>query len=132
MKRIEDIERMEPEDLESAAMAEDIQVPAGLEDRIKASLAAKAAVEYTSKRSFVHLAPYAVLAVAAGLAAVTIIPKNSEAVLKDTFDDPYLAYAQVEETFKRISDKMAVGVDLAAKAGETAEMPAQIINKISK
>ena len=43
MKRIEDIERMEPDELESAAMAEDVQVPRGLEDRIKASLAAKAA-----------------------------------------------------------------------------------------
>lgn len=132
MKRIEDIEKMEFDELESAALGADILVPPGLEDRIKASLAAKTAQETRPVPRFFRWAPYAALAVAAGLAALAIIPKGSGTALQDTFDDPYLAYAQVEATFKMISQKMATGVDLAAKAGETAGKPVEIINKINE
>lgn len=132
MKRIEDIEMMTPDELESAAMAEDIQVPKGLEERIEESLAAKAALEAVHERPIVRRAVYAFAAIAAILAAAVIIPRTDGVALKDTYDDPYLAYAQVEATFQKMSDKMAIGVELAAKAGQTAEKPAQIINKISK
>lgn len=132
MKRIEDIEMMTPDELESAAMAEDIQVPKGLEERIEESLAAKTAAEAVHERPIVRRAVYAFAAIAAILAAAVIIPRTDGVALKDTYDDPYLAYAQVEATFQKMSDKMAIGVELAAKAGQTAEKPAQIINKISK
>ena len=72
------------------------------------------------------------IAVAASLAAVTLIPKYHADNLTDTFDDPYLAYAQVEATFQKIADKMAAGVDLAARAGETAEKTVEIIQKVTE
>lgn len=128
MKRIQDIEKLQEEDLEMAALGEDITIPAGLEERIKAAIAAKEAVK--PKAEPVRWIPYAALAVAAGFAAVAIIRHNGSGKLQDTFDDPYLAYAQVEATFQKISDKMAIGVDLAAKAEQTAEKPMEIINKI--
>ena len=128
MKRIQDIEILQEEDLEMAALGEDITIPAGLEERIKAAIAAKEAVK--PKAEPVRWIPYAALAVAAGFAAVAIIRHNGSGKLQDTFDDPYLAYAQVEATFQKISDKMAIGVDIAAKAEETAEKPMEIINKI--
>lgn len=132
MKKIEDIESMQPEELESAALGEEIKVPAGLEERILDAIAAKEALrpEASLRREASQLrwVPYAALAVAAGLAAVAIIPRRDR--LRDTFDDPYLAYAQVEATFQKISDKMAVGVGLAEKAGQTADKPMEIINKI--
>lgn len=132
MKKIEDIESMQPEELESAALGEEIKVPAGLEERILDAIAAKEALRPKSslRREALPLrwVPYAALAVAAGLAAVAIIPRRDR--LRDTFDDPYLAYAQVEATFQKISDKMAVGVGLAEKAGQTADKPMEIINKI--
>ena len=128
MKRIEDIERMLPEELESAALSEDIKVPSGLEERIKSAIAAKESLE--PRESPVRWVPYAALAVAAGLAAVAVIPRGGK--IQDTFDDPYLAYAQVEATVQKISDKMAIGVDLAEKAGQTADRPMEIINKIKQ
>ena len=128
MKRIQDIEKLQEEDLEMAALGEDITIPAGLEERLKAAIAAKEAVK--PKAEPVRWIPYAALAVAAGFAAVAIIRHNGSGKLQDTFDDPYLAYAQVEATFQKISDKMALGVDIAAKAEQTAEKPMEIINKI--
>ena len=129
MKRIQDIEKLQEEDLEMAALGEDITIPAGLEERLKAAIAAKEAVK--PKAEPVRWIPYAALAVAAGFAAVAIIRHNGSGKLQDTFDDPYLAYAQVEATFQKISDKMAIGVDIAAKAEQTAEKPMEIINKIN-
>lgn len=128
MKRIQDIEKLQEEELEMAALGEDITIPAGLEERLKAAIAAKEAVK--PKAEPVRWIPYAALAVAAGFAAVAIIRHNGSGKLQDTFDDPYLAYAQVEATFQKISDKMALGVDIAAKAEQTAEKPMEIINKI--
>lgn len=132
MKKIEDIESMQPEELESAVLGEEIKVPAGLEERILDAIAAKEALRPKAslrrEASPLRWVPYAALAVAAGLAAVAIIPRGDR--LRDTFDDPYLAYAQVEATFQKISDKMAVGVGLAEKAGQTADKPMEIINKI--
>ena len=128
MKRIQDIEILQEEDLEMAALGADITIPAGLEERLKAAIAAKEAVK--PKAEPVRWIPYAALAVAAGFAAVAIIRHNGSGKLQDTFDDPYLAYAQVEATFQKISDKMAIGVGVAAKAEQTAEKPMEIINKI--
>ena len=128
MKRIQDIEKLQEEELEMAALGEDITIPAGLEERIKAAIAAKETVKPEARP--VRWIPYAALAVAAGFAAVAIIRHNGSGKLQDTFDDPYLAYAQVEATFQKISDKMAIGVGVAAKAEQTAEKPMEIINKI--
>ena len=129
MKRIQDIEKLQEEDLEMAALGEDITIPAGLEERIKAAIAAKETVKPEARP--VRWIPYAALAVAAGLAAVVLIHHDGSGKLQDTFEDPYLAYAQVEATFQKISDKMAIGVDIAAKAEQTAEKPMEIINKIN-
>ena len=128
MKRIQDIEKLQEEELEMAALGEDITIPAGLEERLKAAIAAKETIK--PKAEPVRWIPYAALAVAAGLAAVVLIHHDGSGKLQDTFEDPYLAYAQVEATFQKISDKMAIGVDIAAKAEQTAEKPMEIINKI--
>lgn len=132
MKRIEDIEKMEWDALESAAREQEVPVPPGLEDRIKTALAAKTLLEKRAKPAPTLWASFAAVAVAASLAAVTLIPKYHADKLSDTFDDPYLAYAQVEATFQKIADKMAAGVDLAAKAGETAEKTVEIIQKVTE
>ena len=132
MKRMEDIEKMEVEELESAALENDIPIPSGLEDRIKATLAAKSALEMRQERTSFRWAPYAALAVAASLAAFALLPRINRDNLKDTYDDPYLAYAQVEATFQKISEKMAAGVNLAGKAGETADETLEIIQKITE
>lgn len=128
MKKIEDIERMEAEELEAAALKETIRVPDGLKDRIKASLAAETIIEESArKRSSL---PYIAVAAAAAVAAIVAIPHRGSA-LQDTYTDPYLAYAKVEETFNTISNKMAAGISLAEEARDAAGRPAEIINKIN-
>lgn len=130
MKNIEDIERMELEELEASALEQNQPVPQGLEDRIKASLAAKTIALQGAEKSRTRWIPYVAIAVAASLAAIALIPRSHRLV--DTFDDPYLAYAQVEATFQTISDKMATGRHLAAKAEETAEKTILTVNKITE
>lgn len=134
MKRLEDLEMMEPEQLEEAALREDIKVPAGLEERIKASLAAASIAKETQpqKKKTVRWLPYTALAAAAAVAALLVLPRLGEPELKDTFDDPYLAYAQLEEVFQTISDKMSNGVNEAQEANSTMGRPIEIMNKITE
>ena len=152
MKRIEDIETLDEAQLEQAALGEGIPVPEGLEGRIKAVLAAGALTANASglsgkaeekaspvntqtasardTRTLRRLA-WPALAAAAAAAALLALPRIGKAPLKDTFDDPYLAYAQVEEAFRTISDKMNAGLQLASEAGEAASKPFEIIDKIN-
>ncbi len=160
MKRIEDIETMDEAQLERVALGEGIPVPEGLEGRIKAILAASELSGKTKdisnaasglsgkaeeKASPVNTqtAPardtrtlrrfaWPALAAAAATAALLELPRIGKAPLKDTFDDPYLAYAQVEEAFRTISDKMNSGLQLASEAGEAASKPFEIIDKINR
>lgn len=134
MKRLEDLEMMEPEQLEEAALRENIKVPAGLEERIKASLAAASIAQETQpqKKKTVRWIPYTAFAAAAAVAALLVLPRLGEPELKDTFDDPYLAYAQVEKAFETISDKMSTGVNKAEEANSTIARPIEIMNKITE
>ena len=133
MKRLEDLEMMEPEQLEEAALREDIKVPADLEERIKASLAAASIAKETQpQKKTVRWFPYTALAAAAAVAALLVLPRLGEPELKDTFDDPYLAYAQLEEVFQTISDKMSNGVNEAQEANSTMGRPIEIMNKITE
>ena len=110
MKKIEDIETMTPEELELAAEKLSASVPEGLQSRIETVLAAKAICDddkpKAPKRAPGWIAATG-LAAAAAIAAFAIFPIRASSEPKDTFDDPALAYAQVEATFRQISDKMA-------------------------
>ena len=50
--------------------------------------------------------------------------------LQDTFDDPYMAYAQVEEAFRQISQKMTIGVEAVAQVKPLAQRPMVILNNV--
>ena len=76
--------------------------------------------------------PFVSLAAAAALAALIILPQTGKRELKDTYDDPYLAYAEVEKVFQNISGKMALGVDLVKEVRPTAEKPIQVLEKINR
>ena len=76
MKRLEDIEYMDVEQLEAAALQEHIPIPEGLEDRIKASIAAATVAEGAAKQKPVRWIPYAAVAAAAAIAAVTLASKT--------------------------------------------------------
>ena len=126
MKTLEEIEKLSIEELEQAAAGSAVPVPDGIGRGIRQALAAHALAQEVRPRP-VRWAPYAVLAVAAAAAAVVILPQRGP---KDTFDDPRLAYAEVEKTFQLISDKMSVGVDLAHEARTISENTMNIIDNI--
>ena len=149
MKRIEDIENLSLEELEQAAQG--APVPEGLADRIKASLVAESFLQNAGKepsgaltgepffgengkddrrRHIWQTGILSSLAVAAAIAAVVLL--HTPSAPKDTFDDPLLAYAQVEETFQYISSKMSGGVNIVREAGPVAGKPKEIIRKINE
>ncbi len=130
MKRIEDIIDKDWEALAEASRG--VEVPEGLEERLSAAIAAHEATREEPRikdRRLIRWLPYS--AAAAAAVAALVIGLNFSGRPKDTFDDPYLAYAQVQEALQTISDKMSTEVGYAAQ--ETREMslkPARIINKI--
>lgn len=132
MKTLEDIENLSLEELEQEAARTAPPAPEGLQKRLRAALAAESVLQEADapKRGAARWAPYASLAaVAAAATLVLTLPQRGP---RDTFDDPYLAYAEVEKAFQTISDKMSAGVELAREAGQTAELPQYVLNKIQK
>ena len=121
MKSIDEITRLSAEDLERISLDESIPVPEELSARVQAAV----------RKPARWALPAGIAAAVATLLAVGLtLTRNPEPV--DTFDDPYLAYAEVEKAFQTISDKMSDGMQIARKAGSAAEMPQNILNKIQE
>lgn len=127
MKTLEEIEKLSPEELEAQAAAQGVHAPQDLQQRLRETLAAGELAQAAPRPRPARWIPYASLAVAAAAASLLLLPQHGP---KDTFDDPYLAYAEVEKVFRTISDKMNSGVELAREAGEAAEIPQNILQKI--
>ena len=138
MKRIEDIENMEVDALEEQAKAGNAPVPEGFRERLESALAAKAIADESSPepkpkprkgkpvfkpsaRKLLGWLPYA--GIAAAIIVVVLAIGNKDRELIDTFDDPALAYAQVEDAFRQISDKMSHGMELASGTESTGDTP---------
>ena len=107
MKSIKDIEHLTTEDLEAISLDEKIVVPHDLDYKIQSRIIGK-------KKKI-----YSIISVAA---AITVIVTglglsflNNEP--KDTFDNPYLAYAELEKAFATMSEGMKKGMDMV----ETSE-----------
>ena len=128
MKTLEEIERLSLEELEQEATRAAAPVPDGLQERLRQTLAARELADAARPRP-TRWIPYASLAMAAAAAAVIALPQRGP---KDTFDDPRLAYAEVEKVFRTISDKMNDGVALVREAEAAAEIPQNILNKTQK
>ena len=136
MKDINEIERLTPEDLERIASDESVRVPADL----KASLEALAgAAELVSEkdtptavvrpsqglRAWYWAAP----AVAAALVAAVLVFRSQP---KDTFSDPYLAYAEVQKAFGQISQKGEEAAAIAGNAVPVMEKTEDLLNRLMK
>lgn len=130
MKTIEELKDLTWEELEAAASQEAAPVPDGLRTRLAETLAARTLGAETAPRPATRRYAYLALAAAAALTALVVIPRIGAP--KDTFDDPYLAYAEVEKAFQSISEKMATGVDLAREVKPVAEKPLNVLEKINK
>ena len=100
MKRIEDIEKLSSRDLLGIGADESIAVPEDLEVRLPLR----------------RLPQWSIAAAAALLVGLAGWGFAAHRPLTDTFDDPYLAYAAVEQAFGKMSQSVqsaAVKVDEA-------------------
>lgn len=131
MKDIETIEKMTPEELE--AISNDTTLPAG-------SAGAKELIAKLDIAQEVKGRPSRRLYVSwiSGIAATFILMLGIGIALqnrgpKDTFDDPELAYAQVQEVFSRIGAGVQQGKDAVDESGQliTSEME-KTINKLTR
>ena len=135
MKSIKDIENISLEQLEAVSMDESITVPDGFAARMKEN--ADAAVtaglltgnesEGQDRRKVVrYVAAAASVAIMAGVGYGIAQWQNHP---KDTFDDPYLAYAEVEKAFEKISSSINRSL---AMAGETEQVIEKAISVFSE
>lgn len=125
MKRLEDIESLSMLDLERIASDESIKVPATLKHDIAVTARAlemeskeeeevrEAHVLHRRYRKILRMISYPAAAVAIVTIGMHISFQDSITTPKDTFDDPRMAYAQMEQVLGFISEKMNTGMEIA-------------------
>ena len=120
MKSIKEIENMSLEQLEAVSMDGNIAVPEGFADRLKEDfgtlerLTADEA-QYARRVRTIRFASMA--ASVAALAGIGLGIAGWQNEPKDTFDDPYKAYAELEKAFSAMSG----GVQKALAMAEESE-----------
>ena len=116
MKTLDEIRRLRAEDLERVALDDSIPVPAELSGRVQDAIGRKGtrSLAHTSARRY----GASVFAVAASLTLFALGAwfLHQERTPKDTFDDPLLAYAEVEKAFAKIAGTVSYG---ASKISES-------------
>ncbi len=128
MKRLEDIEKLSMLDLERIASDESVKVPDSLNHDIAVTARALAIsskeddksqennVFHKRYRKILKMISYPAAAVAIITIGMGISFQDSITTPKDTFDDPKLAYQQMEQVFGFISEKMNAGLAIADAA----------------
>ena len=109
MKNIDEITRLTADDLERISLDESIPVPEELSGKVQQAVRG---------RTLRWAVPTGIAAAIAVLLAVGLT-WNPEP--KDTFDDPYLAYAEVERVFSKISGTVAYGADKISESEATLD-----------
>ena len=110
MKTLDEMTRLSAEDLERISLDESIPVPEELSGRVQAAVS----------KPVRWALPAGIAAAVAVLVAVGLtLTWNPEP--KDTFDDPYLAYAEVEKVFSKISGTVAYGAEKVTESEQTLD-----------
>lgn len=134
MKDINEIERLTPEDLERIASDESVRVPADLKASLEALAGASELLDEGPAAASRHSQGlrtwyWAVPAVAAALVAAVLVFRSQP---KDTFSDPYLAYAEVQKAFGQISEKGEAAAAIAGNAVPVMEKTEDLLNRLMK
>lgn len=119
MKSIKDIENMSLEQLEAVSMDENIMVPEGFAERMKDDVVIleRLMEDKPHKAGRVRTLRIASIAAAAVLlAGIGFGVLRWQKEPKDTFDDPYLAYAELEKAFAKVSDGMQRGLAMVEES----------------
>ena len=121
MKTIDEIEKLSMEDLERISADESIIVPDGLESRV---------FQLKDRRPRWRTA-ISIAASLAVLAGIGLAWYNRSKPLEDTFDDPALAYAMVEETLAKMSKNLEIGVKSVEKSRDIILKPTEVMHSIN-
>ena len=118
MKSIKEIENMSLEELIAVSSDEATAVPEGFAERIGRQVEAQKIakdLEYGADRT--RTVRWIGAAAAVTLLAGTALGiANWQNQPKDTFDDPYLAYAELEKAFATMSEGIQKGLAMADKS----------------
>ena len=118
MKSLKEIEDISLEQLEAVSQDETIAVPEGFRQRLEAELDAQDKLETMKEEPRkIRLAP--VIGVAASvllLIGIGLGIARWQSEPKDTFTDPYLAYAELEKAFSTMSEGMNKALAMADKS----------------
>lgn len=126
MKRIEDIENLAVDELERIADDAGIEIPEGLDAKLVSTIVASDSGSIAPRRY--NTLKIVTGTVATGIAACLAVLLMVSGGPKDTYDDPKLAYAELERTMSLISSKMERGLQMAAEAAPALEVTDRIIN----
>lgn len=130
MKRIEDIQSMEIDELLEEAAKQSVSIPSGLKQSVESALMAESAKEDVNGRGEL---PHLRFALAGGLVlACMALGLFFPRTIKDTYSDPSLAYAELEKTFAYISQKVDRGMDIASEAGPVMSVTSEMFNELIK
>ena len=118
MKSIKEIENMSLEELIAVSSDEATAVPEGFAERIGKQVEAhKIARDLENDADRVKTVRWIGAAAAVTLLAGTALGiVNWQKQPKDTFDDPYLAYAELEKAFATMSEGLQKGLAMADKS----------------
>ena len=117
MKTLDEIKRLTADDLERISLDESIPVPEELSGKVQEALARADANARTRRLRWIL--PSTGIAAAAAILLAVDLTRNPEP--KDTFDDPYLAYAEVERVFSKISGTVAYGAEKVSQSEQTLD-----------
>lgn len=118
MKSIKEIENMSLEELIAVSSDEATAVPEGFAERIGRQVEAQKVAKDLAKdadrtRTVRWIGAAAAVTLLAGTALGIANWQNRP---KDTFDDPYLAYAELEKAFATMSEGIQKGLAMADKS----------------
>ncbi len=138
MKSLKEIEKMSLEELMEVSSDESVRLPEGFMERIDDVLEHARKIEALTEDDaagrlkiekgglfrrrivgFVSAAAAVALMIGLGFSLVENEPK-------DTFDDPQLAYAELEKAFAKISDSVSRGVAMADSSKEIIQKTSEI------
>lgn len=135
MKSLEEISELSLDELEQMADQSTMSAPEGLKERLSQQTMLMDFLSQNDSHPIVgHRRVGAFVRWSAAACLVLLICVGTGLSLsarpKDTFSDPALAYAQVEEAFSLISSKMEKGVEMMEELEPAIETTNRLINKL--
>lgn len=118
MKSIKDIEQITAKELEAISLDQTIVVPHDLDHRIQSRILGK------KKKVYAMISAAAIAVIVAGL-GISLLDNEPE----DTFDNPYLAYAELEKAFATMSEGIKKGMDMVETSESVIKKSTEIFNK---